>query len=136
MSTHTDLTYSATDLLADPNPQSTTLADGYFTEQFQVHPQSVFFQFGTAEILDIGVYGPYRIIGSINRVAGGVSVPVSRRVACINQETLRRDGEVWSNATTGAYEVTRLNAGKYTIISTDHTGVDQVVVADNVEAVL
>ena len=135
MSTHTDLTYTATDLLADPNPQSTTLASE-FLGQPQVPPQSVFFQFGPVEIFDVGVYGPYRIIGSINRVDGGVVTPVSRRVACINQETLRRDGEVWSNALTGAYEITRLNAGKYTIISTDHTGVDQVVVADNVEAVL
>ena len=70
----------------------------------------------------VGRDGPYSTpIGSTANV-GVPNAPVRRRVRLHDQATGGLLREMWSDATTGAYQFTGLPAGTYYVTAFDHTG--------------
>lgn len=78
-----------------------------------------------------------RIVGTLKVRSSPDSIPISRRVALINQDSGYMVQVTWSDPVTGAYEFTKLpNTCKYTVIAQDYTGTYKAVIANDLEATL
>ena len=75
--------------------------------------------------------GTFRIVGT-TKVKGSPDVAVSRRVRLHDQLSGRVVREVWSTAGTGAYAFVRIRLGVFYVLSLDHTGINNGVIATNV----
>lgn len=79
--------------------------------------------------------GKYRITGTTKR-KGTPDSPTRVRVCLFDQLSKRLARETWSDAATGAYAFTCLRSGTYFVVSFDHTGAFNAVIADNVASEL
>lgn len=78
--------------------------------------------------------GNYRIAGSVSLRQETQSSPLRRRVMLIPQDRLVAVRETWSDAQTGLYSFDNIRGGtRYTVVASDHEGLLNVVVADNLE---
>lgn len=75
--------------------------------------------------------GAYRVTGT-TKVKGTPDVAVSRRVLLIDQLSGRLVRAQWSTAGTGAYAFDRIRLGVFFVVSFDHTGVHNGVIATGV----
>ena len=75
--------------------------------------------------------GTYRVTGT-TKVKGAPDSPVSRRVRLHDQLSGRVVREVWSTVGTGAYAFVRIRLGVFYVLSLDHTGINNGVIATNV----
>jgi hypothetical protein len=76
--------------------------------------------------------GGGRVVGTVKRVG---DLPVARRVCLLDERTRVVVAETWSNPLTGAYTFDQVSTGRaYTVMSYDHTGVFNAVVASGVQA--
>lgn len=66
-------------------------------------------------------FGDYRITGTTKNT-GTPEEPVRRRVRLHDQATGAVLREVWSDATTGAYDFDRIRMGVFYVTAFDHTG--------------
>ena len=80
---------------------------------------------------DVEDGGTYRVTGT-TKVRGTPDLAVSRRVRLHDQLSGRVVREVWSTAGTGAYAFNRIRLGTFFIVSFDHTGLHNGVIATNV----
>ncbi len=79
-------------------------------------------------------YGSYRIVGT-TKVAGTPNLPVKQRVMLLEERAGRPIAQVWSDPVTGAYAFNNItNAQTYTVVSFDHQGLFDAVIADNLQA--
>lgn len=75
----------------------------------------------TSMRVDLVDGGFNHIAGTTKNEAGAVDTPVRRRVRMHDQLTGRAVREVWSDATTGAYNFDRIRSGRFYVIGFDHT---------------
>jgi hypothetical protein len=75
--------------------------------------------------------GLYKVIGT-TKVKGSPDYAVSRRVRLHDQLTGLVVREQWSQAGTGAYAFTRIRRGVFYVVSFDHTGAFNGVIATGV----
>ena len=81
--------------------------------------------------VDLEDGGWYRIVGTTKEKATPSNVPIARRVRLLNERDGRMVRESWSDAA-GNYSFSEIKGGRsYSIISYDHLGVYQAVIADN-----
>lgn len=79
-------------------------------------------------------FGNYRIVGT-TKVAGTPNLPVKQRVMLLEERAGRPIAQVWSDPVTGAYAFNNItNAQTYTVVSFDHQGLFDAVIADNLQA--
>lgn len=81
--------------------------------------------------VDVQDGGINRVTGT-TKVKGSPDVAVSRRVRLHDQLSGRVVREVWSTAGTGAYAFDRIRLGVFYVLSLDHTGINNGVIATNV----
>lgn len=81
--------------------------------------------------IDVEDGGNYKVTGT-TKVKGAPDSPVSRRVRLHDQLSGRVVREVWSTAGTGAYAFVRIRLGVFYVLSLDHTGINNGVIATNV----
>lgn len=75
--------------------------------------------------------GAFRVFGTV-AVSGSPDIPVSRKVRLYHVKTgCNCAAETWS-AADGTYVFEGINRGPWTVISYDHTGEFNAVVADNI----
>lgn len=83
---------------------------------------------GSVVVFDLHHGGPYSTEAGSTKVDGSPDdTPVRRRVRLHDQPTGRPVREMWSDATTGAYQFTGLRAGLFFVHSLDHTGANSGV---------
>lgn len=76
--------------------------------------------------------GPYKVAGTTKKKALPTNINVGRRVFLMDQLNYFVVQEAWSDPTTGAYEFLRVAQGTYMVLSFDHTGEHNGVIATNV----
>ena len=81
--------------------------------------------------IDVEDGGKFRITGT-TKTKGTPDLAVSRRVRLHDQISGRVVREVWSTAGTGAYAFERIRLGVFYVLSLDHTGINNGVIATNV----
>lgn len=81
--------------------------------------------------IDVEDGGNYKVTGT-TKVKGAPDSPVSRRVRLHDQLSGRVVREVWSTSGTGAYAFNRIRLGVFYVLSLDHTGINNGVIATNV----
>lgn len=77
-----------------------------------------------------GVHGGVRSIFGTVRNDGSPDYPVKRRVRLFHRLTGTLVRETWSDPTSGEYEFAEIDAETYFVVSHDHTGVYNAVIAD------
>lgn len=89
------------------------------------------------ETLNVGLDpfdgGDFYVEGTV-KVDGTPDFPVRRKVRLFCTTTGRHVRETWSDETTGLYRFDYVRQGPWTVISHDHTGNYNAVVADNITA--
>lgn len=74
--------------------------------------------------------GNYKVTGT-TKVIGPPLTPIRVKVWLCDRLSGRVVREVWSDAATGAYVFERVRIGPYYVVSLDHTGTFNAVIADH-----
>lgn len=95
------------------------------TPTFRALPKTI-----SADI-DVEDGGKFKVTGT-TKVKGTPDTAVSRRVRLHSQISGRVIREVWSTPGTGAYAFERIRLDTFFVVSFDHTGINNGVIATNV----
>ncbi len=90
-----------------------------------------------ADVVDLVEGGSFKVSGTTKRIStplGSADVPVSRQVRLHDQLTGKLIRIKWSDAGTGNYVFERIRAGVFYVVSFDHTGQYNGVIATSVAA--
>lgn len=79
--------------------------------------------------IDVQDGGNYKVTGT-TKVVGPPQTPIRVKVWLCDRLSGRVVREAWSDAATGAYSFERVRVGPFYVVSFDHTGTFNAVIAD------